>query len=496
MNRFTTEITVPNKDFFLAPVVSFGRELASRAGFPLKEVSAIETALREACQNVVTHAFSPEEDAIYDVVFDVGKNDLTLIVKDKGLPYQPIGTRDLAAKVKDGQYQGLFLIKQAMDKVKFVNLGPEGKEIHMTKYLPAKRVYELFSQEDLAAYSTEEAAAVDRKVHRFRLLEPSDAIELSRTIYRVYGYTYSVRDYVYYPDRLAENLYNGNLTSLVAENQGGEVMAHAGLLAPEERSSIGEIGLGLVIPKFRGSNLLKRMTDELLTVARDRGLKGLYVESVTNHVLSQKSANRDGFRDCAFCFGALPEDFTMKMDGGTLSQRGTLVVSYQPLEKNPNQNAFLPSHHAPMIRKIYENLGVERNFNGLPTYYERRKISRFIVKTYPQMQSAWIRVLNYGKDTFEVIRDRLRELQRDRMEAVILDLPLESTQTVAMCRIFEDMGCFFSGIIPDHLDGDVIRLTYIGNVHFDFDRVQLYSDFGKELRDYCRDAFLKNEKRV
>ncbi len=402
------------------------------------------------------------------------------------MPFQAIETHELMARFAEGQHQGLYLIKQAMDNVKLVNLGPEGKELHMTKYLPAKRVYELFSQEELAAYTKEESRPVDREIDLFRVLGPDDAVELSRMVYRVYGYTYSVRDYVYYPDRLAENLYNQNLTSLVAQNRLGEVMAHCGLIAPEDRSCIGEIGLGLVIPNFRGGNLLKQMTDKLLELALERGLKGLYIESVTNHVLSQKSANRDGFRDCAFCFGALPEDFAMKqMEEGVLSQRGTLSVSYRSLEDNPGQNAFLPSHHAEVIRKIYANLGVARNFDGLPTYYERRKISRFIVKTYPQMKAAWIRILNYGKDIFETIRDRLRELQRDRMEAIILDLPMESTQTVSMCRIFEDMGFFFSGVIPDHLDGDTLRLTYLGAIDFAFDRIELYSEFAKELRDYC-----------
>lgn len=487
MNRFTTEITVPNKDFFLAPLIAFSREIAGRAGFPIREISSIETAIREACQNVIEHAFTPEEDAIFDVVFDLGKTDLTIIVKDKGLPFQPIETRELMSKVAEGQHQGLYLIKQSMDNVKFVNLGPEGKELHMTKYLPAKRVYELFTEEELAAYSTEQKS--DRAVANFRVLGPEDAVELSRVIYRVYGYTYSVRDYVYYPDRLAENLYNGNLVSLVAENASGDVMAHCGLLAPEERSSIGEIGLGLVIPNFRGASLLKQMTDPLLDLARERGLKGLYIESVTNHVLSQKSANREGFRDCALCFGVLPQDFAMKkLEGGNLSQRGTLLVSYRQLEDNPKQNVFLPAHHAPIIKKIYENLGIARNFDGLPTYYERRKISRFIVKTYPQMKSGWIRIINYGKDIFESIRDRLRELQRDGMEVVVLDLPLEVTQTVSMCKIFEDMGFFFSGVIPDHLDGDALRLTYLGNIDFDFSQIQLYTDFAQELRDYCQQS--------
>jgi hypothetical protein len=37
---------------------------------------------------------------------------------------------------------GLFLMRESMDEVAFYNLGPEGKETHLTKFLPRRNIEE------------------------------------------------------------------------------------------------------------------------------------------------------------------------------------------------------------------------------------------------------------------------------------------------------------------------------------------------------------------
>ena len=48
----------------------------------------------------------------------------------------------------------------------------------------------------------------------------------------------------------------------------------------------------------------------------------------------------------------------------------------------------------------------------------------------------------------------------------------------------EDLGFFFSGVIPEMKRGDVLRMQYLNNVDFDENEIVTASDFGKELADY------------
>jgi serine/threonine-protein kinase RsbW len=46
------------------------------------------------------------------------------------------------------------------------------------------------------------------------------------------------------------------------------------------------------------------------------------------------------------------------------------------------------------------------------------------------------------------------------------------------------LGFFFSGVIPEMSQGDMLRLQYLNNVDMDLENIQVASDFGKELLDY------------
>jgi hypothetical protein len=48
------------------------------------------------------------------------------------------------------------------------------------------------------------------------------------------------------------------------------------------------------------------------------------------------------------------------------------------------------------------------------------------------------------------------------------------------------MGFFFAGILPLSAIGDALILQYLNNVVVDYDKIVLYTDLAKEIRDYVR----------
>jgi serine/threonine-protein kinase RsbW len=48
------------------------------------------------------------------------------------------------------------------------------------------------------------------------------------------------------------------------------------------------------------------------------------------------------------------------------------------------------------------------------------------------------------------------------------------------------MGFFFAGVLPQTLIGDALVLQYLNNVAFDYDKLNLYQDFTREILEYIR----------
>ena len=55
-----------------------------------------------------------------------------------------------------------------------------------------------------------------------------------------------------------------------------------------------------------------------------------------------------------------------------------------------------------------------------------------------------------------------------------------------MTEKFESLGFFFAGIIPGADRGDKLELQYLNNVKIDYEKIQVYSAFSKELLAYIQ----------
>src|SRR5205823_12902501 len=118
-------------------------------------------------------------------------------------------------------------IRLAGDQARWINSGPAGMELRLTKARPAG---------DSLSGATPEAPAAPRpqpplappQQYTIRRLHPSEAIQVSQVIYRVYGYSYPNPD-LYYADRIVHLNETGELVSIVAVDEGGTVVGHYAL---------------------------------------------------------------------------------------------------------------------------------------------------------------------------------------------------------------------------------------------------------------------------
>jgi serine/threonine-protein kinase RsbW len=362
MTNDTSTLTIPNDTAYLPVVGAYVTTSALQAGFGEEDAGRIRLAVDEACTHVIETAFEPGEETTFTVTCQRSASGLRVVIADKGMPFNPAAVADYDPQAGlDRELGGLsfYLMKQVMDEVRFVGKGREGKELHLVKYLEAGNITTYFSEEELRPYEARVEPAPPGE-YVFRLLQPAEAVEVARCVYKTYGYTYP-GEHIYYPQRLIEMSRTGEQVSVVAISDKGEVAGYCAIFGGQADDPVRELGQAVVDPAHRGRRVLSRLLQFAIDQARARGMAGLFGEPVTNHTFSQQACIPLGFRDTALLLGYIPQSVYFKKIGeGALAQRETLLYSLLPLRAWAPAQLYPPPHHRAMLARIYENLGIAR----------------------------------------------------------------------------------------------------------------------------------------
>ena len=467
---------------FLPIILKMVRNVCRLCGFDEETSKGIMLATEEACSNVIEHAYGPDEQGRYQVEIKRKPGKIVVKVKDQGIPFN-LKLLD-EAKTSD---LGFRLMKAYSDDVKSKYRGKKGKEVKIIKYLS----YEAL-QEDGTKTSMEELAPEHEEI-TLRVMRPEDAVDLARCIYRVYGYTYP-HEAVYYPELFASLIESGLVTSAVAVNEAGEIIGHLGVFIDEPQDKVGESALAVVDPRYRGRGLFPRMKKMMMEEIQRKGFKGLYSRAVTVHEASQRANVKMGAKETGFILAhSPPTAIFKKMTTEKSYQRRTVALFYIGVGEDQKQEVYLPPAHEKVLKRIYEHAQLDRVYKkpGKPRIYKDSVINIHVMS---EMSSAFLRVERYGESFLEELALKVKDLLLHKMELLVLDLPLTIPETARICSEIEKMGFFFSGLMPEYLDGDALRLQYLNNVPFNPDEVDVYSDFGKELFNYVVGEWKSHQK--
>jgi anti-sigma regulatory factor (Ser/Thr protein kinase) len=495
MKQQLSKLTIPVKLIYLPVIHAFIRENALLTKFSTKNIIFFNIAVEEAVTNVVKHAFLPEEDATFDVICEITPVEFKVIIQDKGLPFDPDQVEEFnPEKVLDGDAQsglGFRLMKGSVDKLSFHNKGFGGKEVHLVKFIEQKHIDQFIKTSEMGAYEQpgdKTKKEIVKVAYHTELLQPKQAVEISQCAYRTYGYTY-IMENIYYPERLIEMTNTGELISAVAvTDETGEVMSHGALERFGKKWAIPEIGMAFTKPKFRGQGCLNKLTTQLLSSAKDLGIKGIYAKGVTTHPYSQKALVKGGYKDSAILIGLSPAKKFSKMDE-IGAQRESLVLSNLKLIEQDELQLYAPSKHKDILEKIYKNLEVNAKIQ-LPkdTVKTQKEIvqSDLEIEVHDNLGYANMYVNAAGENLEKEIKYRLKELCQKKIETVNLYLDLQDEFSMSKVEELEVMGFFFAGAFP-HDPCQYLILQFLNNVPIDYSRIVLASEFSQELMVYVKE---------
>ncbi len=483
-------LRVPNDPAYLAHILASVRLSAEMAGFRDNDITRIEMGVEEACANVIQHAFSPGEEASFEVVIRREVLGIRILIREQGLPFDISQLPEYNQKDAAAQYEskglGLFLMKSMLDEVSYHNLGKEGREVQLFKYRSDKPINELMEEAELEKARVameEETLPKGSVVYTVRRMLPEEAVEVSRGAYCSYGYTY-VLDHIYFPDRVRELNERNELISYVAVTDTNIVIGHTALEVEERDPLVPQLGVAFTMPKYRGQGCLNQLTPALIEDGRRRGFTALYARGITTHPYSQKSILKFGFSEVAILLSCgVEREYKGIIEGK--SQRESVAVLFRYLQYPQKLRLYVPERHQDMVRFIYEKLGVTPDF---PEVFPVQTEGESVVSMQPEMVNkvAKLSIERYGADILPQIKTNLQRLCLERFETIYLYLPLKDPATAYCCKDFEQLGFYFSGVMPGSEGRDCLILQYQNNYEVDLSKVMLAEQTGQAILDYIR----------
>ncbi len=470
----------------LPAVLNMVRQAGLYCALDEQTIVGLELASEEACMNVIQHAFDPGEKGHYDVEVLREPGSLVIAIEDQGLPFDFYA---LESQPEQGKGLGALLMRAFTDEIRFRYLGKRGKRLELVKALGRTDLDSYLSpQEQKALADAQPAAPMDIPIE-YRLMTPSEAVELLRCIYRVYGYSY-VHEEIYFPDKIVELIQNGVVESCVAVTPENRIVGHLAIIREAPGDLVVESAQAVVDPSFRGRSIFEKMKDFLTAHAARKGLRGLYSRAVTVHPASQKTNLKMGSKETGIVIGHSPATAIFKqLHESSGGGRRSVVLFYAKAAPDAPQTLYLPDRHRAILEEIYEHNVLNRTFAPLPeTLPALGEQARIDVKVTPDTGSAFLLVEAFGRDFLAQLRFRLRELCQRSIELIVLDMPLADPHSAALCPEIEALGFFFCGVIPEKRQGDVIRFEYLNNVPIDLSQVIVVSDFGRKLLAYIAEG--------
>lgn len=491
-NFHHSELSIQNHIDNLPLAEVCAMKVAELIGFNDHDNKQIQLALEEALSNIIKHSYAPGQLDDLKIEFLQVPLGLKLSIWVKGIPFDPelfpVYSQKKLVKDYDDRGLGIYLIKKIADDYAYINHGHQGIEVIISKNLSSISIEDMIQGGEAEELGKFAESGGPKPAFTIGPMKPEEAVGVSRLAYYAYGYTYPYEN-IYYPDKVARLNKSGHMISYLARLEGGEIIGHSAIEKKELSDTNVEIGIAFSNPAYRGMGIMNRIWESLIDRAIEEKLTSIFAMCVTTHPFSQKGAHHFNLTDCSLLLSRVPVLKFKDIQEGA-HPRESIMIAYRYLHPPKSLTIYPPPTHKTMIKKIYHELDYEPELEetSLGKIDLIKKHSSLSVNPDMTFIVATIQVEQYGEHILPAVEGDLKRLCIQRFETIYLKLPLESPYTALLCKDFEKLGFFFSGIHPGKEGDNFLVLQYLNNQVMDYSVLDLDSDFGKELAAYVKNC--------
>ena len=182
--------------------------------------------------------------------------------------------------------------------------------------------------------------------------------------------------------------------------------------------------------------------------------------------------------------GSRPRSRTTRRAGRRGRQSAALF--YTKLNDGHERPVYAPERHRGIVGRTLELCELRGTLAEPPADAELAERTELHVAVDADHNLALITVHTPGADLEAAIAaERHHLFHRACLDAVYIDLPLETPATALVADDLERLGVSYSGIFPNsRCDGDVLRMQSLHRARIKADDVSVASEHGRELLDY------------
>ncbi|EGJ50357.1 GNAT family N-acetyltransferase [Desulfocurvibacter africanus] len=307
---------------------------------------------------------------------------------------------------------------------------------------------------------------------------PEDAEGVARLYYAIYGDKFPL-DYVYDSERILEANQGPDLYQVVGRTAAGDVVGLTALFKAPPGEGLMELGSIMLLPDYRGGRLSLELTKMTMELAQRLGLRAVFGQTVSDHLVTQKFGCRYGFQAYALELESIPARPGVEMGA---NGRNSLLNEFKIYQDVP-QTLHLPEAYATFLRGLFASGGLARDFasGGSPDGETRWEVSE-----YAEASLARMLVHAAGAD-FASALGRFEAGQPGRY-ALHLLLPLTSPGLPAAVEAARSCGYFLAGLRPLWTGQDVLLMQKTAAAP-DFSAPQLYSDQAKDILEFIQQDY-------
>ncbi|MDX1709157.1 MAG: ATP-binding protein, partial [Desulfobacterales bacterium] len=217
-----SSMQIPAELKYASAAAAYVCEIARTIGMQKQEIDSLEKGIVEAISALIEYSIEAGEKGILDVFCERIPEGFKVSLRDKGLPFSTVREELSVTEDRVGDIPGMAApiarLKNYLDEIRLHNLGTDGKALILIKHLKNKSITDYYAACDLEPYEPSAAPitlSAEPSKCSVRRMRSADAAEVSKTIYRTYGYTYP-HDYVYYPEKIIALNESGRVFSAVA----------------------------------------------------------------------------------------------------------------------------------------------------------------------------------------------------------------------------------------------------------------------------------------
>ncbi len=319
----------------------------------------------------------------------------------------------------------------------------------------------------------------------FRFLGPEEGGVLTEAIETAYGTTYDVR-WVYDPVEVNTRLAEGRYVSCVAETTAGDLLCHEGMSLAVAGDAVAHSGQAVTLEAARGQHLFTRTKKVLMDWGTERGLAGMYSEATAAHPYSQKANIELGAHETGFLLGWIPASVENDAAAGAGRRRNSAALFYTKLNDGHERRVYAPERHHEIVGQTLALCELRGTLAQPPPDFELPERTEMHTEVDVDHNLALLTVTVPGADLERILHAaRHRLFRRVGLDAIYIDLPLDTPATALVADHLERLGVSYSGIFPNSkADGDVLRMQSLHRVRVKADDVAVASDHGQELLDY------------